>query len=94
MLKTKLTARNKGATVETLNKPTKGSGQRATLCRFLFVGYVRSCVGQLDKATLTDPKSYPIVGDHLMVMFQIIRLWIRLAKSITTQHYEGSVKAL
>lgn len=94
MLKTRLTARSKGATVEAPNKPTEGIGPRATLYPFLSVEYVGSCVGRLDKATLADPKSCPNIGDHLMVMFQIIRLWTRPAKSITTQHYEGSVKAL
>ncbi|MGB3863458.1 MAG: hypothetical protein WBE11_07430 [Candidatus Aminicenantaceae bacterium] len=91
MLKTRLAARNKGATVEAPYKPTEGSGPRATLYPFLSVEYVGSCVGQLDKAALTDPKSCLNIGDHLMVMFQIIRLSTRLAKSITTQHYEGSL---
>ena len=65
MLKTRLTARNKGATVKAPNKPTEGSGPRATLYPFLSVEYIGSCVEQLDKATLADPKSCPNIGDHL-----------------------------
>ena len=62
MLKTGLTAKSKGATVESLNKPTEGSGPRATLYPFLSVEYVGSSVVQLDKATLADPKSCPTIG--------------------------------
>ena len=65
MLKTRLTAKGKGATVKAPNKPTEGSGPRATLYPFLSVEYIGSCVGQLDKATLADPKSCPNIGDHL-----------------------------
>ena len=65
MLKTGLTAKSKGATVESLNQPTEGSGPRATLYPFLSVEYVGSSVVQLDKATLADPKSCPTIGDHL-----------------------------
>ena len=65
MLKTGLTAKSKGATVESLNKPTEGSGPRATLYPFLSVEYVGRSVVQLDKATLADPKSCPTIGDHL-----------------------------
>jgi len=65
MLKTRLTARNKGATVKTPNKPAQGSGPRATLFPFLSVEYDGSCVGQLDKTTLADPKGCPTNGDHL-----------------------------
>ena len=65
MLKTRLTTRNKGATVESPNKPTEGSGPRATLYPFLSVEYSGSCVEQLDKATLADPESCPNIGDHL-----------------------------
>ena len=65
MLKTRLTATSKGATVDSPNKPTEGSGPRATLYPFLSVEYVGSCVEQLDKTTLADPKSCPNIGDHL-----------------------------
>ena len=69
MLKTRLIAKNKGATVESPNKPTEGSGPRATLYPFLSVEYVGSCLGQLDKATLADPTSCPNIGDHLKVEY-------------------------
>ncbi len=65
MLKTRLTAKSKGANVESPNKPTEGSGPGATLYPFLSVEYVGSCVEQSDKATLADPKSCPNIGDHL-----------------------------
>ena len=65
MLKTRLTARGKGATVKAPNRPTEGSGPRAMLYPFLCVEYVGSCAGQLDKASLADPKSCPNIGDHL-----------------------------
>ena len=64
MLKTRLTARKKGATVNMPNKPTEGSRSRVTLYPFLSGEYVGSCVGQLDKATLADPKSGPTIGHH------------------------------
>jgi len=65
MLKTWLTAKSKGATVKSPNKPTEGSGPRVRPSPFLSVEYVGSCVDQLDKATLADPKSCPNIGDHL-----------------------------
>ena len=66
MLKTWLTAKSKGATVKSPNKPTEGSGPRVRPSPFLSVEYVGSCVDQLDKATLADPKSCPNIGDHLI----------------------------
>jgi len=65
MPKTRLTAKSEGATVGLPNKPADGSGPGATLHPFLSVEYVGSCVEQLDKATLADPKSCPSIGDHL-----------------------------
>ncbi len=65
MLKTRLTARTEGATVEAPNKPIEGSGPRVTLFPFLSVEYVDSSIPQTDKATLADPKSCPSIGDHL-----------------------------
>ncbi len=65
MLKIRLTARNEGAIVKVPNKPTEGSGPRATLYPFLSVEYVGSCVEHVDKATLADPRSCPNIGDHL-----------------------------
>jgi len=56
MLKTSLTARNKGATVEASNKPTEGSGPKSTFYAFLSVKYLGSCVEQLGKAALADPR--------------------------------------
>ena len=65
MLTTRLTPANEDASVELPNKPTEGSGPRATLYPFLSVEYVLSCVVQLDKTTLADPKCCPSIGDHL-----------------------------
>ncbi len=65
MLKTSLTTRNKGDTVEAPNKRTKGSGPGAILYPFPYVEYVRNCVERLDKTTLADPKSCPNIGDHI-----------------------------
>ena len=66
MPKTSLTTRGKSDTVETPNKPTEGSGPRATLYPFLSVEYVwRSMMEQLDKTILADPKSCPNIGDLL-----------------------------
>ena len=65
MLKTRLTARSKGATVKLPNKPTEGSGPSAKPHPFLSVEYVGSCLGQSDKTTLADPKCCPNTGDHL-----------------------------
>jgi len=65
MLKTWLTAKSKGATVKSPNKPTEGSGPRDTLFPFLSVEYVGGCVEQLDKATLAGPNCCPNIGDRL-----------------------------
>ena len=77
MLKTRLTVRNKGATVKTPNKPTEGSGPRATLFPFLSVEYDGSCIEQLDKATLADPKSCPTNGDHLTPRLPVVSTPVR-----------------
>ena len=66
MPKIRLTPANEDASVELPNKPTEGSGPRVTLYPFLSVEYMWSCVGQLDKTTLADPKSCPSIGDHLI----------------------------
>ena len=65
MLKTWLTGKSKSVTVKSPNRSTEGSGPRAMLYPFLSVEYIWSCVDQLDKTTLADPKSCPNIGDHL-----------------------------
>jgi hypothetical protein len=42
MLKTRLTARNKGATVEAPNKPMEGSGPGAAFCPFIYERSVKA----------------------------------------------------
>ena len=65
MLKTRLTATNKGATIKAPNEPTEGSGPRAKPHPFLSVEYIASSAGRLDKVTLADPKCCPNTRDRL-----------------------------
>ena len=51
--------------VELPNKPTEGSGPRATFHPLLSVEYVGSFVEQLGKTALAGPRSCPNIGDHL-----------------------------
>jgi len=64
MLTTRLTSKDRRATVKIPNTPTKGTGPSATLHPFLSRDCIGRCVEHLDTATLADPKSCPNIGDH------------------------------